>query len=75
MPIVNLVPELLRQRFPNDKGGVNLSEAQRTLGFNYRTIRDWNENRVSRTDFDTYEKWCDFFGVDVLHYEPDKRDE
>lgn len=69
--IVNLVPELLKQRFPNDKGGINLSAAQRALGLNYRTVRDWAEGRVTRTDFDVYSRWCDFFGVDVLQYKKD----
>lgn len=68
MTITNLVPRLVNETpsLLGEDGKANLSEVQRQTGLNYRTVRDWYHNRITRTDFEVYDKWCKFFGRDVL---------
>jgi putative transcriptional regulator len=76
MPIVNHVGELVKKRkFPRRKR-INVRKVERETGLEYSTCSRWLNNRVTKVDWATLEKWCKYLecGVgDLLEYQEESR--
>lgn len=77
MPVDVRVEELLQKKFKDtDPFPSNLQIAEE-VGIRPSTLAAWRKKHLDRADFDTLDKFCDYFGVGVgdilVRIPPEKR--